>query len=427
LRPELERASVDELYRRLRVALWGLLLTLGVVYSALSEAINQHAILGAILVGMFAVALLRGLAALLVRRSSNARLRLWTYIAGSTLTALGFALLNLIGYPLLAPTDVALLALLDAGICSAALISMGSSFLTYSLYMVPNLGSLSLAIAIGSQNSWTHHLLVLSMIYLVALVVLAMQHAISYRREVILRMEMAEMALRDNLTQLRNRRSMIEFMSLEAEQVLRSWRVDSDAARAKAPTSMGILMVDMDDFKAVNDTHGHDAGDAILIQLAALLLEVARKPDLVVRWGGEEFVIVARDTDRTPPSRLAERIRERVEQHRFRLPSGETVRCTCSIGYSVFPFAGGLPDLLTWEQVISVADAGMYSAKMHGRNRCVGVMSGERINGHFELSDLFEQGLDQAIRSGLVYLVAPAFGQGGSVHAEAAVANPVER
>jgi diguanylate cyclase (GGDEF)-like protein len=194
-------------------------------------------------------------------------------------------------------------------------------------------------------------------------------------------------------------------MSLESEQVLRSWRITPDPTHPRTPSSLGILMLDIDHFKAVNDTHGHLAGDAVLKQVAAILTETARKPDMVVRWGGEEFVVVARDTERKPPSRLAERIRERVEQHRFSLPSGQTIQVTCSIGYSVFPFDEKSPAILSWEQLISVADTGMYFAKNHGRNRSVGIMAGGQVQGDSEILTRLEQSLEQAQADGLVRLV----------------------
>ena len=399
--PEIDRALVAELYARQPVAIVGLLITLGVMAYALADTVAQHRVVGLVLDGIFAVGLLRAIAALLLRRSENAGLRLMVYVAGSTLTASGFALLNIVAYPVLAPTDVALLALLDAGICSAALISMGSSFLAYSLYMVPNLGSLSLVIALGANSRWAHSLLILSLIYLIALIMLSLQQAMSHRREVILRLEMADLALRDNLTQLRNRRAMTEFMLLETEQVLRSWRGE---AMGKAPSSLGILMIDMDHFKAVNDTHGHIAGDAVLVQLAGVLSDVVRKPDLVVRWGGEEFIVVARETDRTPPSRLAERIRACVEEHDFRLPSGEVIRRTCSVGYALFPFSTAHPDRLAWEQVIAVADAALYRAKTKGRNRTVGLLAGEALDAGFTPSAL-EQDVDALTRHGVLSLI----------------------
>ena len=404
--PELSGVGAVELYQRAACCVVGAkLLTFGVMFYGLSETIQQHAVVGRILKGMFVVLLLRAVCAALVWRSANLRVRMWTYIGGSTLTALGLAFFNVVSYPLLAPTDVALVALMDAGICSVALISMGSSFLAYLLFMIPNLGSLSLIVAFGVQARWTHSLLILSMIYLGALFVLSLQQAMFHRKELILRMELAELSLRDSLTRLRNRRALTEFMSVEVEQIRRSWRGVGDPVRRKPPTSLGILMIDMDHFKSVNDTHGHAAGDAVLVQLAMVLSEAVRKADLVVRWGGAGLVIVARETDRASSSILVERIRQRVEAHLFLLPSGEIIRRTCSIGYSVFPFAESTPDLLTWEQVTAIADAGMYRAKTHGRNRGVGILSGERIDANSDVPNLLEQGTDHAVQLGLVRLV----------------------
>jgi len=403
--PEIERAIVDELYKRAWAALAALLLVLAVAGSVLKDAIQRHPPIGRVLMLMVAVTLLRTLSLVLLRNIPSPRLRLWNFITGSTLIAFGFAYLNIISYPHLELPELALLCMIDLGICSGALMSMGSSFLTYTLYTIPNIGSLALVVALGPSTRWSHNFILLGCIYLVALVLLAFQLALAYRREVILRMEMAEMALRDNLTQLRNRRALLEFMSLESEQVLRSWRPTLNPAHPKVALSLGLVMLDIDHFKAVNDTYGHLAGDAVLKQIATILEESARKPDMVVRWGGEEFVLVARDTDRRPPSRLAERIRERVEKHPFTLPSGQSIQVTCSIGYSVFPFDEKLPAILTWEQIISVADTGMYYAKTHGRNRSVGVMAGDHVQADSKILDRLEQSLEQAQADGLVRLV----------------------
>lgn len=396
---------MDELYKRAWAAFVALLLVLAVTGSALSQAIHRHPPIGRVLILMVAVTLLRTLTLVLLRNITSPRVRLWGFITGSTLIALGFADLNITCYPFLELPELALLVIIDAGICSGALMSMGSSFLTYMLYAVPNIGSMAMMVALGPSSRWSQNLLLLLCIYLAALSLLAFQIALAYRREVILRLEMAEMALRDNLTQLRNRRALLEFMSIEAEQVLRSWRTAPDGALPKTATSLGILMLDIDHFKAVNDTYGHAAGDAVLKQIAAILTETARKPDMVVRWGGEEFVVVARDTDRKPPSRVAERIRQRVEQHVFSLPSGQTIDITCSVGYSVFPFDERSPAILTWEQIISVADSGMYFAKTHGRNRSVGLVAGDGLQESSDILSSLEHSLEQTQADGLVRLV----------------------
>ena len=162
---------------------------------------------------------------------------------------------------------------------------------------------------------------------------------------------------------------------------------------------------------AVPGTHGHAAGDAVLTQVADRLLATARNPDLLIRWGGEEFVIVARETDRTPPFKLAERIRQAMEKEDFILPSGEKIHCTCSLGYSIFPFCGTKGMALTWEQVLSIADAGLYDAKQRGRNRTTGISLGG--NGEDRVADIphaVEHDLTGAERAGLVALTPSLLG-----------------
>jgi diguanylate cyclase (GGDEF)-like protein len=96
-------------------------------------------------------------------------------------------------------------------------------------------------------------------------------------------------------------------------------------------------MLDLDHFKSVNDNYGHAAGDAVLLQFTRILTETVRRPDLVVRWGGDEFIVVALDTAHTSPQGLAERVRTAVELHTFHLPSGTTIRRTCSLGMPLCP------------------------------------------------------------------------------------------
>lgn len=138
-----------------------------------------------------------------------------------------------------------------------------------------------------------------------------------------------------------------------------------------------MLILDLDYFKAVNDQHGHDGGDEVLRQFAQVVQEAVRKPDLVVRWGGEEFVVAARELSRDGVWVLAERIRSRIAAHPFRLASGTVVHVTCSIGFGLFPFSPSQPDLLGWEQVLGLADLALYQAKDLGRNRVVGLVAGE--------------------------------------------------
>ncbi|MBI2391580.1 MAG: GGDEF domain-containing protein [Deltaproteobacteria bacterium] len=142
----------------------------------------------------------------------------------------------------------------------------------------------------------------------------------------------------------------------------------------------------------------------MLEQLGVLLRETVRRQDVVARWGGEEFVIVARDAEDEIGAALANRVRHKVASHPFRLHSGETIKLTCSIGYSVYPFVPASPRALAWDDVLALADAGLYRAKQEGRNRAIGIVSGETAASR-DTVDEVKNDFDRARESGLVRLV----------------------
>jgi predicted signal transduction protein with EAL and GGDEF domain len=114
----------------------------------------------------------------------------------------------------------------------------------------------------------------------------------------------------------------------------------------------------------------------VLRQLREVLRSVSRTSDIIVRWGGDEFLLVARDLDGESLAELAERIRTKVSQHVFDIGEGRVVRTTCSVGFASYPFFREQLDALSWEQVISVADRALYVAKASGRNAWVGFHPG---------------------------------------------------
>jgi diguanylate cyclase (GGDEF)-like protein len=133
-------------------------------------------------------------------------------------------------------------------------------------------------------------------------------------------------------------------------------------------------MVDIDHFKLVNDQYGHTAGDQVLQQVAEILRGATRDSDTVVRWGGEEFLVVARNAARRESAILAERVRAQLAEHVFTLEDGTTLRRTCSVGFTFYPFVPTVPNLLSWEQVLDIADHCLYAAKRGGRNAWVGLL-----------------------------------------------------
>lgn len=160
-----------------------------------------------------------------------------------------------------------------------------------------------------------------------------------------------ELATRDGLTGLYNKRALLEM-------------ADSKIASAKRFASkLSVLIVDIDHFKKVNDTYGHDQGDIVLKGLGDILKKTKRTTDAVARFGGEEFVIVCEQTDKDGAFLLAERIREELEKTRVQTPQGE-ICVTCSVGIAT------CPDVATdWDSLFKAADEALYMSKRSGRNR----------------------------------------------------------
>jgi diguanylate cyclase (GGDEF)-like protein len=132
----------------------------------------------------------------------------------------------------------------------------------------------------------------------------------------------------------------------------------------------------MDYFKAINDTYGHTAGDLALVELADIFRATVRGSDLIIRYGGEEFLILLMDIEENEEMAVAEKIRKSVANHRFQLPEGAQTQ-TISIG--VAEFSGGKTERIA--KVLRHADIALYKAKEKGRN-CVVRFSKENGNGH---------------------------------------------
>lgn len=159
--------------------------------------------------------------------------------------------------------------------------------------------------------------------------------------------------LRDPMTGLNNRRFLEEYVETLVASVQRK------------RTHAAILMLDLDYFKMVNDTYGHDAGDAVLKALSSVLKQSVRAADLVIRYGGEEFLIILLDTSGDAALGVAENIRAAVEELKVAI-AGVVLQKTISIGISDFP-----TDSDTFWQAVKFADVALYLAKEQGRNRVV--------------------------------------------------------
>jgi len=179
-----------------------------------------------------------------------------------------------------------------------------------------------------------------------------------------------EASLTDPLTGLRNRRYFSATIEADVGQALRSHADNHDPHTR----DLVFYLIDADNFKEVNDQYGHDIGDTVLAEMARRLSSSIRHSDVLVRWGGEEFLIVSRYTDRREAELLAQRVLSAVADTPFSLgPTGENMRRTCSVGWAAFPWFPGDPRAVTYEEVLTIADRGLHRAKQSGRNCAVGM------------------------------------------------------
>ncbi len=158
-------------------------------------------------------------------------------------------------------------------------------------------------------------------------------------------------ALADDLTDLANRRRCEDALSAEL------------ARAERFGTSLTVVFADLDEFKAVNDRHGHPCGDLVLREFAAVLRATVREADVAGRWGGEEFLLLLPGTDAAGGAQLAERIRTELESRVVLAPDGTPIGVTCSFGLASYPALEGAGALL------AAADEALYRAKRNGKNR----------------------------------------------------------
>jgi diguanylate cyclase (GGDEF)-like protein len=198
---------------------------------------------------------------------------------------------------------------------------------------------------------------------------------------VALNKRLEDASLTDSLTGLSNRRFLMAQMPQDVAVVERFYRKLDPHQPPPLPGNrpdFALLMVDLDGLKGINDTYGHAAGDKVLVEMRGILDRACRKSDTIVRWGGDEFLVVARYVEPEVVETLAERIRRAVEEHPFDLGLGRPVHLGCSIGFALYPFVPAAPNLITWEQVGTIADRALYAAKSSGRNAWVGLLSNNR-------------------------------------------------
>jgi diguanylate cyclase (GGDEF)-like protein len=207
-------------------------------------------------------------------------------------------------------------------------------------------------------------------------------------------LELKQQSARDPLTALYNRRHFQEFM-----------RGHEDIERRKQGMPAGALvsamfLLDVDHFKHINDTYGHGAGDAVLREIALALREILRETDMIVRWGGEEFLAFLPSVPRDSLDEVARRLLAGIQARSVEY-QGIRLSVNVSIGFAPFPLAPGSAGM-SWERAVNIVDMALYLAKGHGRNRAYGVRGLARLDD--AALEQVEQDIEQACRDGRIEL-----------------------
>jgi diguanylate cyclase (GGDEF)-like protein len=241
------------------------------------------------------------------------------------------------------------------------------------------------------QRLWTRITLVFLLILAIAWIIRIRTHALETQRR---RLEEAvaarsaelqaankrleEASLRDPLTGIGNRRFFDLTVPRDAQQTIRAYRAASPHELTR-DRDLVFFILDIDHFKDLNDTYGHAAGDEVLVAMASRLASVIREADVLVRWGGEEFLIVSQSTSADAAQQVARRILDVIGGQPFETSDGLSISKTCSVGWAVFPWISKAPVAVPVDDIVKLADRALYMAKQSGRNRAIGLYPDESM------------------------------------------------
>ncbi len=184
--------------------------------------------------------------------------------------------------------------------------------------------------------------------------------------------ELLDASITDLLTGVRNRRFFSNTIEADVQQVLRS---QASPTADEKNRDLVFYLIDIDHFKSVNDEFGHQVGDRVLVEIARRISSASRLSDAVIRWGGEEFLLISRYTDRDDADVLARRLLDAVGAKPCVVEGCDAaIAITCSVGWAAFPWIEVEPTQVPHDQVLVLADYALYQAKGTGRNRAVGLL-----------------------------------------------------
>ncbi len=203
-------------------------------------------------------------------------------------------------------------------------------------------------------------------------------------------------SVRDPLTGLYNRRTFLDLMKRRPHPGAAGRRENS------AVSPDGLVILDVDHFKQVNDTWGHAIGDAVLVQVAQRLKSTIRETDRVLRWGGEEFLVYSPNANPQHLKGLVERLLQAVGTRPLQI-DGAPIPVTVTAGFIALPYAGLPESVCNWERALQIADLALYLGKINGRNRAYGV--GPLLVAPEEALPILDHDLSAALKAGMFELI----------------------
>lgn len=201
-------------------------------------------------------------------------------------------------------------------------------------------------------------------------------------------------SVRDPLTGLFNRRSFLHLMANRP--------VDGVTGRREDDKPDGLLVLDIDHFKSINDALGHSAGDAVLVEVANRLRVAVRESDMIIRWGGEEFLVYSPKSNIAHIRLLAERVLKSIGEKPVAV-AGRMITVTVSGGFLSLPFSDIPETQCNWEKALQIADMALYLGKVNGRNRVYGVS--RLLVPSAESLAVLESDISAALKAGMIELV----------------------
>ena len=224
--------------------------------------------------------------------------------------------------------------------------------------------------------------------------------------------QLTHASMSDALTGLYNRHYLYNYLESQIATLSRLFsKVEGNNDKVDvilAEGSLFFMMIDLDGFKSINDSYGHTAGDEALIHVREVLKASTRESDIIIRWGGDEFLVVGKSDNSDGVQQLAERIRRGLIEHVYTLGGGHVGYLTGSIGFANYPFNPYQPRRFTWEQVVGIADLAAYIAKKNGKNSWVG-LSGTETTEEADVANM-KPNLSNVIKAGHAQMVTSIHG-----------------